>query len=304
MKKAWLWMTAAVAGVLALEGAARLLARPWPTLGDFALRLETLSDEFLQDDLPGVLLVGDSIVYGNDVAYAETYPALLQRMWEDAHSTEPLAFINGGVSGLTTLYGAMLLPLLLRRFQPRVVVVSFGLNDGNFARSCLDSRLEAEFMVPRAVRLLRGSRLFTGLERRWRRWNSDCGSWEGKLWEPRVSEEAFVRALLAMVRQVKRHRAALIFLTTTPVAPGFRPELDAVSREQLRQSCARYNALIRQVARQTGAGLVDVYANLQLASGDWREDGVHLTSSGYRTLAGFLVLHLEPRKKTNMSELP
>ena len=289
-----------MAGLLALEGAARLLARPWPTLDDFALRPQTLSGQSGKADVPSVLLLGDSIVYGDYVAYSEAYPALLQRMWDRAHRSESLAFVNGGANGMTTLHGVMLLPLLLRRFHPQVVVVAFGLNDGNFARSCLDARLEAEATVPPLVRLLRGSRLFMGLERRWRRWQADCSGWEGRRWEPRVSEEAFVRALLDMALLVRRRGVALVFLTTTPVAPRFRPELDTVSREQLRQSCARYNGLVRQAAREVGAGVVDVYTNLHLESDDWREDGVHLTPSGYRKLAAFLFSELEPRLRAHL----
>lgn len=290
---------AAVAGLLALEGTARLFARPWPELDNSELRLETLSGEFEQGGTPSVLIVGDSIVYGEEVAYAEAYPAMLQRMWSAAHDDEPAVFVNGGVRGMTTLYGLGLLPLLVRKFQPQLVVIAFGLNDGHFSRSCVDARMEADFMVPRCRQLLRHSRLYLGLERRWRRWSSDCTLWEGKRWEPRVSGEAFVRALEDMLGQIEHEGATPVLLTTTPFGPNFGPELDPASRERQRQAYAVYNDLIRQTAARTGANLVDVFAGLRLAPEDWREDGLHLTPGGYRKLAEFLFSELEPRIRVN-----
>jgi len=283
----------AIAGLLALEGAARVLSRPWPTLADFALRRETLVAARAAAPLR-VLFVGDSIVYGHDVAPDQSYPALLGSMWQAAHPDIPVEFVNGGANGLTTMHGVQLLPLLVRAFRPQVVAIAFGLNDANLARSYSDARLEAAFAVPAWVRLMRHSRLFVGLERRWRRWQAQDAAWEGKRWEPRVSELAFARALEWMARQARRRGAQVVFLTTTPLAPDFRPELDAESRRQLRQSCDTYNARVRAVARDERAHLLDVYGELRLEAGDWLDDGVHLSASGYRKLASYLYVRLEP----------
>ncbi len=293
MKKAWIWAGAAVAVVVAMEGVARALLRPWPTLADFALRRETLAAA--QATAPTrVLFIGDSIVYGHDVAPDQAYPAVLGSMWRAAHPDIPVEFVNGGANGLTTMHGVQLLPLLLRAFRPQVVVIAFGLNDANLARSCADAHMESVFAASAWVRALRHSRLFLGLERRWRRWQRPCGVWEGKRWEPRVSPEAFSQALAWMDGQAARRGAEVIFLTTTPLAPAFRPELDAESRRQVRQSCDAYNGRVRAVAQARRAHVLDVYARLPLAEGDWMADGVHLSASGYRKLASYLYVRLEP----------
>lgn len=284
----------AVAGLLMMEGAARVLTRPWPTLADFALRRETLAGADARRTPTRVLIVGDSIVYGHHVSAPEAYPALVSDLWRAAHPALPVAFINGGANGLTTMHGVQMLPLLLDKFRPGVVVIAFGLNDANLARSYSDARLEAAFAVPAWVRALRRSRLFLGLERRWRRWQGQNTAWEGKRWEPRVSERVFAQALGRMYEQAEKAGARVIFLTTTPLAPDFRPELDAESRRQLRQSCEAYNALVRAVAAARGARLLDVYGGLRLAEGDWLEDGVHLSASGYRKLASYVCDGLEP----------
>ncbi|MGB9594144.1 MAG: SGNH/GDSL hydrolase family protein, partial [Anaerolineae bacterium] len=264
----------AIAGLLAAEGVARVLSRPWPTLADFALRRETLAAAEARRAFIRVLIVGDSIVYGHDVAPDQSYPALLGGLWQAAHPDIPVEFVNGGANGLTTMHGVQLLPLLVRAFRPQVVVIAFGLNDANLARSYSDARLEAAFAVSAWVRLMRHSRLFVGLERRWRRWQAQYAAWEGKRWEARVSGPAFAQALGWMARQARRRGARVVYLTTTPLAPDFRPELDAESRRQLRRSCEAYNGRVRAVAREERTHLLDVYGGLRLEAGDWLDDGV------------------------------
>lgn len=281
-------------GLVSLEAAARIVARPWPTLDDFALRPETLAQGAGRDCRLRVLVVGDSIVYGKDVSYDEAYPALLERIWQDNHPQDPVAFINGGADGMTVLQGIQLLPVLTRRFRPHVVLIAFGLNDGNLSRSFLDEKREAEFMPPSWVRVLRHSRLFAGLERRWRRRQAGRALWLANRPEPRVSEDAFVGALEEIVEYVRKSGAVPVLLTTTPLSTDFRSEVDESARERLWPACQRYNALIRQVSETTETCLIDVHAALALEPDDMAQDGVHLTSDGYRKLASYLLTELEP----------
>ncbi|MDH7487911.1 MAG: SGNH/GDSL hydrolase family protein [Anaerolineae bacterium] len=293
MKRVCIWAGATIVGLLAMEGAARLLSRPWPTLADFALRRETLAAA--QAAAPvRVLFVGDSIVYGHDVAPDQAYPALLGGMWQAAHPDVRVEFVNGGTNGLTTMHGVQLLPLLVRTFRPQVVVLGFGLNDANLARSYSDARLEDAFTAPKWIRVLRHSRLFVGVERRWRRWQAQYAAWEGKRWEPRVSGPVFAQALGRMCKRARKAGAQAVLLTTTPLAPDFRPDVDDASRLELRQSCDDYNARVRAVAREERVHVLDVYGELRLEAGDWLEDGVHLSASGYRKLAAYLYVRLEP----------
>lgn len=294
MKKSRWWLLGVIAGLASLEVAARILARPWPTVDDFALRPQTLSQDAGGDCRLRLLALGDSIVYGKDVPYEEAYPAVLERAWLDAHPQNPVAFINCGADGLTVLQGLQLLPVLTRRLRPNVVLVSFGLNDGNLSRSFLDEKREAAYMPPTWVRVLRHSRLFAGLERRWRRRQAGRAFWLANRPQPRVSEAAFVRALAEMVETVRRSGAVPILLTTTPLGQDFRPDVDEHTRQRLRASCRRYNALIRQVAQSTETYLVDVDAELQLAPADMASDGVHLAPDGYKKLALYLLSKLEP----------
>ncbi len=289
-----MWLLCTVAGLASVEAAARVVARPWPTVDDFALRPETLAREAGGDCCLRVLVLGDSIVHGKDVPCDEAYPAVLERAWLGAHPHNPAAFINGGADGLTGLQGVQLLPLLAERFSPHAVLISFGLNDGNLSRSFLDEKREAAYMPPAWVRVLRHSRLFAGLERRWRRRQASRALWLANRPQPRVSEDAFAQALAEMVQNVRSSGAVPVLLTTTPLAEDFRPDLDEDGRQRLRASCQRYNALICQASRSTETYLVDVNAELELAPEDMASDGVHLASDGYRKLALYLLSKLEP----------
>jgi len=84
----------------------------------------------------------------------------------------------------------------------------------------------------------------------------------------RTPPAAFQAALTEMVRRIRRETGGQVVLLTTHLAGG-------------------YNAIIRQVAGETGAGLADVeraFAGRDLA-GLLEWDGVHLTAEGQRLLA-------------------
>lgn len=292
-KKPW-WPLGILAGFAAAEAAARAFARPWPTLADFPLRPETQCGMPCNDSQLRVLALGDSITYGNGVRYDEAYPAVLQRMQRQARPEGVVSVVNGGGSGMTVLYGLRLLPLLDRRYRPHVVSIGFGANDCNLSRSFLDEKLEREFMAPSWVRLLRQSRLFVGLERRWRRAWTQRAIWLEKQAEPRVSEAAFERALRAMVRAVRGNAAIPVLLTMAPPGPDFRPDASPELRRRLLESNVRYNELIRRVAEGAYTNLIDVDRTLQLEAGDWAADGVHLTVSGYEKLAALVFAALRP----------
>jgi lysophospholipase L1-like esterase len=294
MKMQRWWPLALLAGAVLAEGAARLWTRPWPTVDDFALRPETASGKPRYDCALRVLVLGDSVVYGRGVSYGQSYPAPLERGWSAAHASNPVSVINGGIEGATVLQGVQLWPILDWQYHPHVVLIAFGLNDCNLSRSALDERREHEFMVPAWVDILRRSRLFTGLERRWRRAvGSRTDSQENRV-EPRVSAAAFLRALETLVAQIRSVHAIPVLLTAPQPGPGFRPELDAATRERLRASCDRYDDLVRQVADGKSVYLVDIAEGLERQPEDIADDGVHPTAAGYERLTAYIMSALEP----------
>ena len=77
---------------------------------------------------PTILIFGDSLSAGLGIAVEQSWPALLaQRL---AAEKSPYQVANASISGETTAGGLARLPEALDRFQPAVVVIALGANDG------------------------------------------------------------------------------------------------------------------------------------------------------------------------------
>lgn len=73
---------------------------------------------------PVVLVVGDSLSAGYNIAVAGSWPALLQNRLPN------LKLVNRSISGATTAQGLALLPAALKEHQPHIVIIELGANDG------------------------------------------------------------------------------------------------------------------------------------------------------------------------------
>jgi len=75
-----------------------------------------------------ILVFGDSLSAGYGIAIEQSWPSLLgERLRQEKF---PLTVINASISGETTAGGRSRLPALLKRENPRFVVIALGANDG------------------------------------------------------------------------------------------------------------------------------------------------------------------------------
>ena len=72
-----------------------------------------------------LLVLGDSLSAGYRMAAGAAWPALLNEKWQP-----DTAVVNGSISGDTSQQGLARLPVLLKKHQPRWVLVELGGNDG------------------------------------------------------------------------------------------------------------------------------------------------------------------------------
>ena len=75
-----------------------------------------------------ILLLGDSLSAAHNIEVAASWPVLLQKRLADMRP--PRTLVNASISGETTASGLARLPALLKRYQPRIVVLELGGNDG------------------------------------------------------------------------------------------------------------------------------------------------------------------------------
>lgn len=79
-------------------------------------------------DEPVILLVGDSISAGYGMELNQSWPRLLQNRLDD--NRHQYRVMNSSITGETTQGGLTRLPRLLDKYQPAVVIIELGGNDG------------------------------------------------------------------------------------------------------------------------------------------------------------------------------
>jgi len=264
-----------------------------------ALRLRDETRSLGQEDVAHAIRVvafGDSIPHGWGLEYSESYPALIERMFGDGNPDHDLRMINAGIPGNTIVLGWQRLKRDVLRWKPHVVLVAFGLNDINLARSVYDERRERALMqrltlLGRVKAALRGSVLWSTvvdtLKGRGQGTGVPLGGDEApKERLPRTSRHVFEVALRDIVQHIRRQKAHVVLLTMTPVSRRFLGQMGGGG--QLSELMEQYNAIIRHEAQRTGSLLIDANAHMVSRSDmesliGW--DGVHLNAKGQEALA-------------------
>ena len=77
---------------------------------------------------PNLLIVGDSLSAGYGIRIREAWPSLLQRRLDQQQIEWHI--VNASISGDTTVQGLKRLPKLLAQYQPKIVILALGANDG------------------------------------------------------------------------------------------------------------------------------------------------------------------------------
>jgi acyl-CoA thioesterase-1 len=87
-----------------------------------------VSQPLSADDPPVLLILGDSLSAGYGMDSDQSWVHLLEmRLNDNGHAYR---ILNSSISGDTTQGGLARLPRLLDRYQPRIVIIELGANDG------------------------------------------------------------------------------------------------------------------------------------------------------------------------------
>ena len=79
-------------------------------------------------EAPVILIVGDSLSAGYGMELSQSWPRLLQKRLDD--NGHQYQVVNSSITGDTTQGGLTRLPRLLDKYQPELVIVELGGNDG------------------------------------------------------------------------------------------------------------------------------------------------------------------------------
>jgi lysophospholipase L1-like esterase len=161
----------------------------------------------------------------------------------------------------------------VQRADPDVVILHYGVNEA--APRILPKRLWMWLKGPQAY-----SRFKSGLRRveakleptliRWTR----AGGW--------IGPAEFGRRLAYKLDLVRKEAAArTLVVNIGPPSERMETLLPGMGR-----AVDRYNAVIEQVCRDRGAGVVDAWGLVKEAGIDIQPDGCHFTAEGHRQLFG------------------
>lgn len=94
------------------------------------LRFETinLDNKILTAGFPKIVCFGDSVTFGWNIPYPESYPMLLQKKLKESYPEAIV--INSGIGGDTTIGGLVRLQKDVLDYNPDIIIINLGLNDG------------------------------------------------------------------------------------------------------------------------------------------------------------------------------
>ena len=172
-----------------------------------------------------IIVLGDSITVGHALRLEETYCKQLEELLNKGEVTKRYEVINGGVPGYTSFQGARYFKIISKKFNPDLVIVYYGTNDGDFAR-CTDNDLSpfklTRLLIARNIYLrLRSLQFF--LKKIYNR-----GGLNNIDWKIRVSPEDFRANMETIKKDAKKDEVKILF-----VKPCQRFEIVENNTEQL-----------------------------------------------------------------------
>ena len=229
-----------------------------------------------------VICLGDSCTAQGRPPYSDR---LHERLQQAPPTDQPWEAFNTGVYGYSVLQGYRQFLKHGRHYQPDVVTIYFGWNSHWLHEKPDHERLAVRMnrVSAATVEALRGKRLY-GLLARLARRPSQTVDVGGRTL--RVPLDRYARTLADLIAEVRQAGAIPIVLTAPrrEVAPGGNHPPNANELHD------QYVETTRQVARETGADLLDLAALFAAPECDplFLKDGIHFTEDGLQKIADLL----------------
>lgn len=243
-----------------------------------------------------ILTLGDSCTFGVGVNDEETWPAQLQKLFDETGI--PVEVINAGVPGYTAFQGKLFLEKFGLKMQPDLVIASFGFNDRDTWASRSDTETFHELISKRWERVVIYSRFYYGLKllfkgfMSWQDQEKFSGEQEKSLKNrqntsarPRLSEEEFYEALIVIKTLCAKNNIALAFL----VWP-YRRQVTEKLRELV-----FYQQITAYVCQQEKLVLFNLVEPFINTNKELFIDQIHANKEGCRIVAETLYREIAPR---------
>lgn len=224
------------------------------------LRVETRNLDLgnLTDCYPRIVCFGDSVTFGWNIEYRNSYPALLKELLTREY--REVEVINSGIAGDTIVdaYNRMESDVLI--FEPHVVIINSGLNDGRIQKK-------------------------NGEEDR--AGSSENGRGIDEQQVTNVDPETFEMYYNLVLERLKSADIKVILMGINYVKILPSGEEDSVAEEQI-EIYKEYNELVREISMNNDIDFIDLWDIFD--TGDEKSsylqgDGIHPEMEGLRSIA-------------------
>ncbi|MCL4385645.1 MAG: SGNH/GDSL hydrolase family protein [Cyanobacteria bacterium] len=225
------------------------------------LRIETKSINIkkIENYSPRILCFGDSVTFGWNLIYNNSYPAILENLLKTSYPD--LKIINSGVGGNTIIDGNKRFVKDTLPFKPNLVIINFGLNDGMLSKK-------------HRKKMINGENLFFK---------------EGnKYYYPAVGMSLFEKYYLDLLKNAENYEMKLVILGINPVLDNFPEGQSNDFKKRQKDIYFKYDAKITEIAEENGINYVnlwDVFDNENAIQDYMQTDGVHPNEKGQALIA-------------------
>jgi lysophospholipase L1-like esterase len=241
---------------------------------------------------PGVLRIatlGDSCT-AHCVSTRKTFPGLAEKFL-NARGGRRVEILNAGVASHSSFQGLQRLKHAVLPYRPDVLTVFFGWND-HWITGTPDSevRLRSEWETA-LVNALDHFRIYQAGSYALAKLRGAGGARSrknGREAVPRVDLNGYEANLREIVGLARGSGMRVLFITAPQeIRDWNNPDLLPLPTERVVELHARYNDVVRKVARETGAGLVDlaVLVEKEPPRSVIARDGIHFGPAGCRFVA-------------------
>jgi lysophospholipase L1-like esterase len=223
-----------------------------------------------------IVVLGDSIAYGQYLDETQAWPALLAARLAEDRPQQHWQVVNAGVPGDATADAYLRFQAHVAAYRPRLVLIALGLNDCH--RTGGSGRADRRLTHFRQVEMSswRRSHLVRAIAARL---SPPQHPQPKPAAQPRpIVPLADYEAIMTwLARRCQRLGSQPIFLTLPPLAPG-------LTDGEEWGLWADYNQAIRDLGRALALPVIEI-SHKFAAGPNWLEDGVHLSADGQAALA-------------------
>lgn len=237
------------------------------------LRFETtiLESSRISSSFPRLVCLGNSVTFGWNMAYKKSYPYLLEERLMEQYPE--VMVVNSGIGGQTVLDGLDRLDSDVFYYDPQIVVVSFGLNDG--------------FIIIEED--LQGQNEGEG-----RNIESNDSLIDEDIFLNNVGLDTFTSTYRQLIGELSERGLEILIMSTNPVITKLLWENNDISSKQ-KESYRLYNQTAMHIAEDHGFIFIDLreafMAKDQLDV-FLQPDGVHPSEAGLTLISEILSITL------------